>query len=48
MAERIDERLPLRDPVQLLDRGGVGVQAAWVAVFGALAWSRFTTADVSS
>ncbi|OJV58311.1 MAG: ABC transporter permease [Cellulomonas sp. 73-145] len=27
---------------------GVGVQAAWVAVFGALAWSRFTTADVSS
>lgn len=27
---------------------GVGVQVAWVAVFGALAWSRFTTADVSS
>ena len=27
---------------------GIGVQAAWVAVFGALAWSRFTTADVSS
>ena len=27
---------------------GLGVQAAWVAVFGALAWARFTTADVSS
>ncbi|GAA3813847.1 ABC transporter permease [Cellulomonas soli] len=27
---------------------GLAVQAAWVAVFGALAWSRFTTADVSS
>ncbi len=28
--------------------GGLAVQGAWVAVFGALAWSRFTTADVSS
>jgi ABC-2 type transport system permease protein len=27
---------------------GLAVQGAWVAVFGALAWSRFTTADVSS
>src|SRR5918997_1411813 len=27
---------------------GLAVQAAWVAIFGALAWSRFTTADVSS
>lgn len=27
---------------------GMAVQAAWVALFGALAWSRFTTADVSS
>ena len=27
---------------------GLGVQAAWVAIFGALAWSRFTTADVTS
>ena len=27
---------------------GLAVQAAWVAVFGALAWSRFTTADISS
>ncbi|WP_260458934.1 ABC transporter permease [Actinotalea ferrariae] len=27
---------------------GLAVQAAWVAVFGALAWSRFTTADVTS
>lgn len=27
---------------------GIAVQAAWVAVFGALAWSRFTSADVSS
>lgn len=27
---------------------GIAVQAAWVAVLGALAWSRFTTADVSS
>ncbi|MBO9554749.1 MAG: ABC transporter permease [Cellulomonas sp.] len=28
--------------------GGLGVQAAWVAVFATLAWARFTTADVSS
>ena len=28
--------------------GGLAVQAAWVAIFGALAWSRFTTADVTS
>lgn len=28
--------------------GGLAVQGAWAAVFGALAWSRFTTADVSS
>lgn len=28
--------------------GGLGVQAAWVAVFASLAWARFTTADVSS
>ena len=27
---------------------GLGVQAAWVAIFGSLAWSRFTTADVTS
>ncbi|WP_402466389.1 ABC transporter permease subunit [Isoptericola aurantiacus] len=27
---------------------GLAVQAAWVAIFGTLAWSRFTTADVSS
>ncbi|MDO8146841.1 MULTISPECIES: ABC transporter permease [unclassified Isoptericola] len=27
---------------------GLAVQGAWVAIFGALAWSRFTTADVSS
>ncbi|GGB99265.1 ABC transporter permease [Cellulomonas carbonis] len=27
---------------------GLAVQAAWVAVFGALAWSRFVTADVTS
>ena len=27
---------------------GVAVQAAWVAVFGSLAWARFTTADVTS
>ena len=27
---------------------GLAVQAAWVAVFGALAWSRFTSADVTS
>lgn len=27
---------------------GAAVQAAWVAVFGALAWARFTTADVTS
>jgi len=27
---------------------GLAVQAAWVAIFGSLAWSRFGTADVSS
>lgn len=27
---------------------GLAVQAGWVAVFGALAWARFTTADVTS
>lgn len=27
---------------------GLAVQGAWVVIFGALAWSRFTTADVSS
>lgn len=27
---------------------GIAVQAAWVAVFGALAWARFTTADITS
>lgn len=27
---------------------GLAVQGAWVAVFGALAWSRFATADVTS
>lgn len=27
---------------------GVAVQLAWVAIFGSLAWARFTTADVSS
>jgi len=27
---------------------GLAVQGAWVVVFGALAWARFTTADVSS
>lgn len=29
-------------------RQGLAVQLAWVAIFGSLAWSRFTTADVSS
>ncbi|WP_426595070.1 ABC transporter permease [Cellulomonas sp. McL0617] len=27
---------------------GLALQAAWVVIFGALAWSRFTTADISS
>lgn len=27
---------------------GLAVQTAWVAIFGTLAWSRFTTADVTS
>lgn len=27
---------------------GVWVQAAWVAIFGSLAWARFTTADITS
>ncbi len=27
---------------------GLAVQVAWVAVFGSLAWARFTTADVTS
>lgn len=27
---------------------GLAVQAAWAVVFGSLAWSRFTTADVTS
>lgn len=27
---------------------GLAVQAAWVAIFGSLAWARFTTADVTS
>jgi ABC-2 type transport system permease protein len=27
---------------------GLAVQAAWVAVFGTLAWARFTTADITS
>ena len=27
---------------------GLAVQGAWVAIFGALAWARFTTADVTS
>ena len=27
---------------------GLALQGAWVVIFGALAWSRFTTADVSS
>lgn len=27
---------------------GLAVQGAWIAIFGALAWSRFTTVDVSS
>lgn len=27
---------------------GLAVQAAWVAIFGSLAWSRFVTADVTS
>ena len=27
---------------------GLWVQAAWVAVFGTLAWARFTTADITS
>ena len=41
------EFLRLEVSWQLLGQG-LAVQAAWVAVFGALAWSRFTTADVSS
>lgn len=28
--------------------GGLLVQVAWVAVFGSLAWARFTTADITS
>ena len=27
---------------------GLWVQLAWVAVFGSLAWARFTTADITS
>jgi ABC-2 type transport system permease protein len=27
---------------------GLLVQVAWVALFGSLAWARFTTADVTS
>ncbi|WP_420112361.1 ABC transporter permease [Pseudactinotalea sp.] len=27
---------------------GMGVQAAWVVIFGSLAWARFTTADITS
>lgn len=27
---------------------GLAVQAAWVALFGSLAWARFTTADITS
>lgn len=34
------------DPGVLLQ--GLAVQAGWVAIFGSLAWARFTTADVSS
>ena len=32
---------------QLLGQG-LAVQAAWAVLFGALAWSRFTTGDVTS
>jgi ABC-2 type transport system permease protein len=39
----------LRDPVPLNDIGmGLLTQAAYVAVFGTLAWARFTTKDVTS
>ncbi len=39
----------LRAPIDYATLGsGMTVQAAWVVVFGALAWSRFTTKDVSS
>ncbi len=39
----------LRTDVNLSSLGaGLVVQVAWAAIFGALAWSRFTTADISS
>jgi ABC-2 type transport system permease protein len=39
----------LRDPVTLDDIGmGLLTQAAYVAVFGTLAWARFTTKDVTA
>ena len=39
----------LRDPVPVDDIGaGLLTQAAYVAVFGTLAWARFTTRDVTS
>ena len=41
------EFLRIQVDVTVLARG-LALQAAWVALFGALAWSRFTTADVSS
>src|SRR4051794_40860162 len=41
------EFLRLQPDWSVLGRG-LALQAAWVAIFGALAWSRFTTADVSS
>jgi ABC-2 type transport system permease protein len=39
----------LRDPVTLDDIGmGLLTQAAYLAVFGTLAWARFTTKDVTA
>ncbi|GAA1989512.1 ABC transporter permease [Isoptericola halotolerans] len=43
----LGEFLRLQVDVSVL-LAGLAVQAAWVAIFGTLAWSRFTTADVSS
>lgn len=42
-----DELLRLSPDLDLL-RTGLAVQFGYVAVFGALAWSRFTTADISA
>ncbi|NIS30551.1 MAG: hypothetical protein GWO04_11615 [Actinobacteria bacterium] len=39
----------LRDPVALGEIGrGLLVSAVYVAVFGSLAWARFTTRDITT